>query len=142
MAISGAIAGLAGSTLVLGVLYRFITHFSPGYGFTAIAVALVARAPAVGRAARRAYCSARLQAGGMTMQLFARIPADLMTAVQGLVILFVAAPGLLYVVRRCHFASCAPTSGPGGRRRPDKGRSRRGTTDERMRWKSSFISIR
>ena len=44
MAISGAIAGLAGGTLVLGVLYRFITHFSPGYGFTAIAVALVARA--------------------------------------------------------------------------------------------------
>lgn len=99
MTISGAIAGLAGSTIVLGVLYRFITHFSPGYGFTAIAVALAARARPWG-VVPAAVLFGALQAGGMTMQLFARIPADLMTAVQGLVILFVASPGLLYVVRR------------------------------------------
>lgn len=99
MALSGAIAGLAGSTIVLGVLYRFITHFSPGYGFTAIAVALVARARPWGIVPAAVLFGA-LQAGGMTMQLFARIPADLMTAVQGLVILFVASPGLLYAVRR------------------------------------------
>lgn len=99
MAISGAIAGLAGSTIVLGVLYRFITHFSPGYGFTAIAVALLARARPWG-VVPAALLFGALQAGGMTMQLFARIPADLMTAVQGLVILFVASPGLLYAMRR------------------------------------------
>lgn len=99
MSLSGAIAGLAGSTIVLGVLYRFITHFSPGYGFTAIAVALAARARPWG-VVPAAVLFGALQAGGMTMQLFARIPADLMTAVQGLVILFVASPGLLYAVRR------------------------------------------
>lgn len=99
MSLSGAIAGLAGSTIVLGVLYRFITHFSPGYGFTAIAVALVARARPWG-VVPAAVLFGALQAGGMTMQLFARIPSDLMTAVQGLVILFVASPGLLLALRR------------------------------------------
>lgn len=115
MAISGAIAGLAGGTLVLGVLYRFITHFSPGYGFTAIAVALVARARPWG-VLPAAVLFGALQAGGMTMQLFARIPADLMTAVQGLVILFVAAPGLLHVARRLpRFARSSAHAASGAR---------------------------
>lgn len=109
MALSGAIAGLAGSTIVLGVLYRFITHFSPGYGFTAVAVALVARSRPWGIVPAAVLFGA-LQAGGMTMQLFARIPADLMTAVQGLVILFVASPGLLYVLRRLPGTMRKPTS--------------------------------
>ena len=99
MAASGAIAGLAGSTIVLGVLHRFITNFSPGYGFTGIAVALVARARPWG-VVPAALLFGALQAGGLSMQLFARIPADLLTAVQGLVILFVAAPGLVAIVRR------------------------------------------
>ena len=93
MALSGAMAGLAGSTMVLGVLHRFITNFSSGYAFTGIAVAVLARnkpwavVPA-------ALLFGALQAGGLAMQLFARIPADLMTVVQGLVILFVSAPAL------------------------------------------------
>lgn len=93
MALSGALAGLAGSTLVLGVLHRFITNMSPGYGFTAIAVALVGRAKPWG-VVPAAVLFGALQAGGMSMQLFARIPSDVMTVVQGLVILFAAAPGL------------------------------------------------
>lgn len=99
MTVSGAIAGLAGSTIVLGVLHRFITHFSPGYGFTAVAVALVARSRPWG-VVPAAVLFGALQAGGLTMQLFARIPADLVTALQGLVVLFVASPGLLYVLQR------------------------------------------
>lgn len=99
MGISGAVAGLAGSTLVLGVLHRFITNMSPGYGFTAIAVALVARARPWG-VVPAAILFGALQAGGTSMQLFARIPSDVMTAVQGLVILFAAAPGLWTLWRR------------------------------------------
>lgn len=93
LTLSGAVAGLAGSTLVLGVLHRFMTNLSPGYGFTAIAVALVARAQPWG-VVPAALLFGALQAGGMSMQLFARIPADVMTGMQGLVILFAAAPGL------------------------------------------------
>lgn len=107
MAVSGAIAGLAGSTLVLGVLHRFITNFSPGYGFTGIAVALAARARPWG-VIPAALLFGALQAGGLTMQLFARIPADLMTVIQGLVILFVAAPGLVTLFRRRPRRPAAP----------------------------------
>lgn len=98
MALSGAVAGLAGSTLVLGVLHRFITNMSPGYGFTAIAVALVARATPWG-VVPAALLFGALQAGGTSMQLFARIPSDVMTVVQGLVILFASAPGLWALFR-------------------------------------------
>ncbi len=97
MSISGAVAGLGGSVMVLGILNRFITNFSPGYGFTGIAVAVLGR-----NAPRGVFLAAllfgALDAGGMSMQLFAKIPMDLMTIVQGLVILFVAAPAMLRVL--------------------------------------------
>ncbi|MFW6264878.1 MAG: ABC transporter permease, partial [Bacillota bacterium] len=93
MFLSGAVAGLAGSIMVLGVLHRFITNFSPGYGFTGIAVAVLGRNRPWG-VLLAALLFGALEAGGMSMQLFARIPSDLMTIVQGLVILFVAAPSL------------------------------------------------
>jgi simple sugar transport system permease protein len=94
MGLSGAAAGLAGSTMVMGVLNRFITNFSPGYGFTGIAVAVLGRNTPWG-VLLAAILFGVLEAGGMSMQLFAKIPMDLMTIVQGLVILFVAAPALI-----------------------------------------------
>ncbi len=94
MTISGAVAGLAGSTLVLGVLDRFITNFSPGYGFTGIAVAVLGRNNPVGVLASALLFGA-LEAGKVSMQLFTEIPGDLLTVVQGLVILFVAAPSFI-----------------------------------------------
>lgn len=97
MCLSGAIAGLTGSTMVLGVLHRFITNFSPGYGFTGIAVAVLGRNKPWG-VFLAALLFGALEAGGMSMQLFARIPSDLMTIVQGLVIIFVAAPAFIQVI--------------------------------------------
>ncbi len=103
MALSGAVAGLAGAAVVLGQLGRFVTNFSPGYGFTGIAVAVLGRNNPWG-VLLAALLFGALEAGGSSMQLFARIPADLMMVVQGLVILFVAAPGfarvLLGLIRR------------------------------------------
>lgn len=43
MALSGALAGLAGMVEVSGVVFRLQERFSPGYGFTAILVAWLAR---------------------------------------------------------------------------------------------------
>jgi simple sugar transport system permease protein len=97
MGISGAAAGLGGSVMVLGILNRFITNFSPGYGFTGIAVAVLGRNAPWG-VLLAAFLFGILEAGGMSMQLFAKIPMDLMTVVQGLVILFVAAPALIRVL--------------------------------------------
>jgi ABC-type uncharacterized transport system permease subunit len=42
-AISGALAGLAGMSEVAGVVHRLQDHISPGYGFTAIIIAYLAR---------------------------------------------------------------------------------------------------
>jgi simple sugar transport system permease protein len=94
MMISGFMAGLAGATIVMGVLHRFITNFSPGYGFTGIAVAVLGRNKPVG-VLFAALLFGALQTGGITMQLFAKIPMDLMVVIQGLVILFVATPVLI-----------------------------------------------
>lgn len=99
MTICGMAAGLAGSTIVLGVLHRFITNFSPGYGFAGIAVALLGRNRPWG-VLLSALLFGALETGGISMQLFAKIPMDLMTIVQGLVILFVAAPSLIQVFYR------------------------------------------
>ena len=93
MMISGAVAGLAGSVESMGTLYRFIPYFSPGYGFTGIAVAVIA-GQNLWAVIPAAFLCGALQSGGQTMQLFAGIPMELMTMVQGLVILFVAAPTL------------------------------------------------
>src|SRR3989441_513938 len=46
--ISGILGGVAGGFQILGVNYRFIDHFSPGYGFTGIAVALLGRGHPIG----------------------------------------------------------------------------------------------
>ncbi len=43
MALSGGLAGLAGACEVSGVVHRLQENFSPGYGFTAILVAWLAR---------------------------------------------------------------------------------------------------
>ena len=94
MFLSGMAGGLAGSTMVLGVLHRFITNFSPGYGFVGIAVAVLGRNRPYG-VLLAALLFGALEAGGISMQLFAKIPMDLMTIVQGLVILLVAAPSLI-----------------------------------------------
>jgi len=96
MFLGGVTAGLAGSTMVLGVLHRFITNFSPGYGFVGIAVAVLGRNRPYG-VLLSALLFGALEAGGISMQLFAKIPMDLMTIVQGLVILFVAAPSLIHI---------------------------------------------
>ncbi len=42
-AVSGALAGLAGMSEVAGVVHRLQDHISPGYGFTAIIIAYLAR---------------------------------------------------------------------------------------------------
>lgn len=99
MTISGMAGGLAGSTMVLGVLHRFITNFSPGYGFAGIAVAVLGRNRPWG-VLLSALLFGALETGGISMQLFAKIPMDLMTIVQGLVILFVAAPSLIQLLYR------------------------------------------
>lgn len=89
MVLSGAIAGLAGAIQVLGVSYRLSSSFSPGFGFTGIAIALLGNL-AAGGVLLAALLFAVLQTGGQVMQRISGTPSSIVTIIQGLVILFVA----------------------------------------------------
>jgi len=89
MALSGAIAGLGGAMIVSGGLHRFNTGLSPGYGFIAIAVALVGNLdPRWIIVASVAF--GMLQSGGISMQAEAGVPREVVTLVTGLVIVALA----------------------------------------------------
>ena len=89
MALSGSIAGLAGAVQVLGVSYRLSSSFSPGFGFTGIAIALLGNLTAIG-VLLAALLFAVLQTGGQVMQRLSGTPSSIVTIIQGLIILFVA----------------------------------------------------
>ncbi|TVQ98734.1 MAG: ABC transporter permease [Spirochaetaceae bacterium] len=99
MGFGGIMAGVAGGIVVLSLLNRFVANFSPGYGFTGIAVAVLGRGNPWG-VVLAALLFGALDSGGMSMQLFARIPSDLTIVVQGLVIILVAAPAALRAMVR------------------------------------------
>jgi simple sugar transport system permease protein len=90
MTISGAIAGLGGAAIVDGLLHRFNTELSPGYGFVAIAVALVGNLDPLWIIAA-SFVFGILQSGALTMQAIAHVPKDVVTFVEGLAIVALAA---------------------------------------------------
>jgi ABC-type uncharacterized transport system permease subunit len=87
---SGALAGLAGGVQVAGVTYALYEGFSPGWGYTAIAVALLAALDPLWVLATALLFGA-LEAGAAAMQRDAGVPAVWAVAVQALVILAVLA---------------------------------------------------
>lgn len=89
MTLSGAIAGLGGATIVMGVLHRFNTGLSPGYGFIAIAVALVGNLEPLFIIVA-AFAFGILQSGAIAMQAEAGVPRDVIAIVEGLVIIALA----------------------------------------------------
>lgn len=99
MALSGAIAGLAGVVELSGVTYRMYQNFSPGYGYTAIAVALMARLHPLALIASALLFGA-LENGALAMQRQANVSAVLVQMMQGLVVLTIAVAGALELKRR------------------------------------------
>ena len=85
---SGALAGLAGGVEVSGVSYALFQNLSPGYGFTAIAVALLARLHPLGVVATGILFGA-LEAGAGAMQRDAGVPAVAVYMVEAVVIVVV-----------------------------------------------------
>ena len=94
MMISGGLAGLAGTSVVLGVTHSLTFGLSPGYGFDGIALALMARSRPRG-VILAALLFGALRAGSTPMQSQTGIPIDLVVVIQALVIMFVAAPALV-----------------------------------------------
>lgn len=85
---SGALAGLGGGIEVTGVTYALFQNLSPGYGFTAIAVALLARGHPIGIIGAGVLFGA-LEAGASAMQRDAGIPAVTVYMVEAAIILVV-----------------------------------------------------
>jgi len=94
MALSGALAGAAGIVQILGVNFHMTDTVAAGYGFDAIAVALVARSNPWGVLPAGLLFGA-LHNGASYMQLETQISADLISIVQASVIIFVAAPAIV-----------------------------------------------
>ncbi|GAA4906625.1 simple sugar transport system permease protein [Stackebrandtia albiflava] len=90
---AGALAGLAGATLVLGISPHALTHGVAGeVGFDGITVALLGRAKPWGVVAAGLLFGA-LRAGANTMQ--STLPLDMVTLLQALIVIFIAAPALV-----------------------------------------------
>ncbi len=87
---SGVLAGLAGSVEYTGITYALYENFSPGYGYTAIAVALLARLHPLGVLATALLFGA-LEAGANAMQRDAGVPNVVVSVVEALLILLVLA---------------------------------------------------
>ncbi len=89
MVLSGGLGGLAGAVEVLGVHYRFFENFSPGYGWDAIAVALLGLLHPAGVVAAALLFGA-LRSGSVALQAIARISKDVVLVLTALIIFFTA----------------------------------------------------
>ncbi len=94
MSFAGALAGLAGSAQVLGVDHWVGQGFSAGYGYDAIALALLGKSHPFG-VVLAALLFGFLRSGATNMQSMAGIPIDIISIIQGLVIVFIAAPAII-----------------------------------------------
>ncbi len=99
MTISGGLAGLAGASQVLGIDHWVGQGFSAGYGFDSIAIALLGQSHPVG-VVLAALLWGTLRSGATRMQSLAGVPIDIISIIQGLVIVFVAAPAVIRWIYR------------------------------------------
>jgi len=111
---SGALAGLAGGVEIAGLTYALYEGLSPGWGYTAIAVALLAALDPLAVVGTAVLFGA-LEAGSGAMQRQAGIPAVWVVAVEALVILAVLATDQA----RRRLASARRSRASGSDRGPD-----------------------
>jgi simple sugar transport system permease protein len=99
MSLAGALAGLAGTTEVLGLNFNLAVAFSSGYGFDAIAIALLGRSHPLG-VVLAALLFGVLRNGATRMQLSAGIPIDIISVLQAMILVFIATPAIIRTIYR------------------------------------------
>lgn len=98
MLIAGGLVGIAGVSQVLGTITTgFSADIDAGIGFDAITVALLGRSTPWGTFAAGVLFGA-FKAGGFAMQAGEQIPIEIVTVVQSLIVLFIAAPPLVRTI--------------------------------------------
>jgi simple sugar transport system permease protein len=114
--VSGALAGFAGAIELSGVTFALYEDLSPGYGFTAIAVALLAGLNPLAVIGSGILFGA-LEAGASALQRDAGVPSVVVSVVEATLILILVA---FHRVR-------LPSGGAGGRRSGRRHRATRAT---------------
>jgi general nucleoside transport system permease protein len=90
MLLAGSLAGIAGGVEVLGVHYRLIEGFSYGFGFNAVAIALLGALQPLALIPAALFFGF-LEAGALAMQRQVGVPSSLVAVIEGLTMLFVLA---------------------------------------------------
>jgi simple sugar transport system permease protein len=94
MTLSGMLAGMAGAIEVTALNYRHELGFSTGYGFDAIAIALLGKSHPAG-VVLAAILFGAMRNGATRMQFLTQIPIDVISVIQALILLFVAADAIV-----------------------------------------------
>ncbi|WP_313232725.1 ABC transporter permease [Tissierella praeacuta] len=94
LAISGALAGIAGFTEINGIHHRLLDNFSKNVGFDGIAAALLGSANPVG-VVISSILLGMLQTGANSMQRGVGVPANIVSVIQALIIILVLAGNVL-----------------------------------------------
>ncbi len=97
LVLSGGLAGLAGAVELQGINHRMVEGFAVGYGFSGIVVALFGRLHPIG-AIPSAFLFGALLVGADKMQRTMQVPSATVTALQGLIVIFVVSSDIF--VRR------------------------------------------
>jgi simple sugar transport system permease protein len=97
MVLAGGLAGLGGATQVLGTAYNLTPAVAGNIGFDGLLVALLGRNRPWGTLFAALLFGA-LRAGGNRMQAYAGISLELVSVLQALIVIFIAAPALVKTV--------------------------------------------
>jgi simple sugar transport system permease protein len=103
MALSGLLAGLAGSVEVVALNYGHTLSFNIGYGFDAITIALLGKSHPLG-VVLAAILFGAMRSGATRMQFLTQVPVDIISVIQALVLLFVAADAIVRYIYRVRAA--------------------------------------
>jgi general nucleoside transport system permease protein len=106
MVVAGGLAGLGGATQVLGTAYTLTPAVAGNIGFDGLLVALLGRNRPWG-VLLAALLFGALRAGGNRMQSFSGISLELVTVLQALIVIFIAAPALVKAIFRLRAARAA-----------------------------------
>lgn len=96
---SGALAGIGGAIEISSVFQRYYNDYSPGYGFTGIPVAILARGNPYAIILTALLFSV-LRVGATTMQTSVGVSRTIVDAMQGAIILFIAGEYIFTLIQK------------------------------------------
>lgn len=99
MLLSGGLAGLAGGMLVASSFGRLVEVVSAGYGFEGISIAVLGQFSSIGIFLASTLFGA-LRTGSLYMEMFLGIPTEIVSVLQGVMIVVIASPLIFKMIIR------------------------------------------